>query len=112
MNDTYGLWVQKNGSLSDKSAQKEYGISHNEIIDAINMGELQFRESNVHGNIWLRLLRVEVENFVERKYGTGYLKEKKAKKELSEIDKELKILNARVSELESRKKELLKGIVK
>ena len=71
------LWVTKNQTLSDKSAEKEYGISHKEIFDAINARELQFREGSMHGNPWIRLLRVEVEKLVEKKYGTDYLKEKK-----------------------------------
>ena len=107
MSDTSHLWGIKNETLSDKSAEKEYGISNKEILDAINAGELQFRESSMHGNPWFRLLRVEVERLVEKKYGVNYLKERKAKKELSEINQELKTLNKRISELENRKKELL-----
>ncbi|MCL1917841.1 MAG: hypothetical protein FWG14_05940 [Peptococcaceae bacterium] len=104
--DTSYLWSQKNATLSDKSAEKEYGISRKEILEAINAGELQFREGSTHGNPWYRLLRIEIEAFVEKKYGVDYLKEKKAKKELTTINKELKELKARVAELESRKQEL------
>ena len=107
MNDTSNLWGIKNETLSDKSAESEYGISKKEILDAINAGELQFREGSMYGNPWFRLLRVEVERLVEKRYGADYLKEKKTKKELSEINRELKTLNKRISELESRKKELL-----
>ena len=106
MKNTSNLWGIKNQTLSDKSAEKEYGISRKEIIDAINARELQFREGSIYGNPWFRLLRVEVERLVEKKYGADYLKEKKNKKELSEINKELKTLLARVYELETRKKEL------
>ena len=80
MSDTLNLWGQKNETLSDKSAENEYGISRKEIIDAINAGELQFREGSMHGNPWFRLLRMEIEHLVEKKYGTDYLKEKKVKK--------------------------------
>ena len=107
MSDTSHLWGIKNQTLSDKSAEKEYGISRKEILDAINARELQFREGSVYGNPWFRLLRVEVERLVEKKYGTDYLKEKKNKKELSEINRELKTLRNRISELEYRKKTLL-----
>ena len=109
MDSTSYLWGQKNATLSDKSAEKEYGISRKEILEAINAGEIQFREGSTHGNPWFRLLRVEVERFVERKHGIGYLKEKKSKKELSEINKELKQLNARIAELEARKHDLIEG---
>ena len=105
MNDT-SLWTQKNKTLSDKSAEKEYGISRKEILNAIKAGELQYREGSIYGNPWFRLLRVEVEYLVEKRYGAGYLKEKRNKKELSEINRELKTLYRRILELETRKKEL------
>ena len=107
MDDTSYLWRKKNETLSDKTAEKEYGISRKEILAAINAGELQFREGSIYGNPWFRLLRTEVERLAEKKYGVDYLKEKKAKKELSEINRELKELHIRVAELEHRKKELL-----
>ena len=107
MSNTSKLWGMKNQTLSDKSAEKEYGISREEIIDAINAGELQFREGCIYDNPWFRLLRVEVESLVEKKYGADHLKKMKVKKELSEINRELKTLNTRVSELELRKKVLL-----
>ena len=107
MTGTSHLWGQKNATLSDKSAEKEYGLSHKEIIEAINAGELQFREGSIYGNPWFRLLRIEVEKLVENKFGIGYLREKKTKKELLAINKELKELNNRVSDLEKRKSELI-----
>ena len=107
MTGTSHLWGQKNATLSDKSAEKEYGLSRKEILEAINAGELQFREGSVHGNPWYRLLRIEVEKLVEIKYGVGYLREKKTKIELAAINKELKDLNKRVSDLEKRKSELI-----
>ena len=107
MTGTSNLWGRKNETLSDKSAEKEYGLSHEEILKAITSGELQFKEGSMHGNPWFRLLRSEVESLVVKKHGVRFLKEKKASKELSEVNKELKTLYSRVSELEKRKKELL-----
>ena len=107
MEETSGLWGRKNETLSDKSAAQEYGIPREELLNAINEGKLQFREGSMHGYPWFRLLRVEVEQYVEQKYGLDYLRERKSKKELSEINRELKELNKRVVELEARKRELL-----
>ena len=107
MSDTKHLWGQKNETLSDKSAAKEYGISREEIIEAINSGELQYKLSSMHGNPWFRLLRVEVERLVEKKHGSGYLKEIKVKKELTIINRELKELKKKIAELEERRDELL-----
>lgn len=107
MNADSGLWSQKGETLSDVSAEKEYCISRNDIYNAINQGKLQFRECYMHGNPWFRLLRREVEALVEEKFGADYVKGKKVKKELSQINRELKTLKARVCELEKRKSELL-----
>ena len=107
MNNTSHLWGVKNETLSDKSVEKEYGLSRKEIVDAINLGKLQFREGSMHGNPWFRLLRVEIEKFIEEKYGTDYLKDRKAKNYLSEINKELKTLRNRISILEKEKRKLL-----
>ena len=109
MTNTAGLWGQKNATLSDKTAALEYGISREELLKALNEGALQCREGSIYGNPWYRLLRTEVERYVEKTYGSKYLKERKAQKELSEINRELKELKKRTAELEARKKELCDG---
>ena len=58
------MWSRKGATLSDKSARQEFGLTQQEIIAAIRAGKLQFRESNMHGNPWFRLLRHEVEALV------------------------------------------------
>ncbi len=103
-------WLKKGATLSDKSAQKEFGLTQEEIIDAINGGKLQYRNNNVFGNPYWRLLRSEVESFVEEKYGSNYLKKKKIKKELAQTNKELKSLKAQVVYLKQRKDELLSSL--
>jgi hypothetical protein len=74
------VWVNKGATLSDKNAQKEFGLTRQEIIDAIREGKLQYRENHLYGNPYLRLIRVEVEELVNEKYGNDYLKRKKQKK--------------------------------
>ncbi len=100
-------WFKKGATLSDKSAQKEFGHTQEEIIEGIRGGKLQYRNNNVFGNPYLRLLRSEVEVFVDEKYGSDYLKKKKIKKELAQTNKELKGLKAQVISIEQRKAELL-----
>ncbi len=100
-------WNDREATLSDASAKKEYGLSHEEIINAIRRGELQFREGNMHGNLWLRLFRKEVENLVVKLYGIEYLKSRKNQYELVKIEKELRRLKKQIKELEARKAELL-----
>jgi hypothetical protein len=101
------VWSKKGATLSDKSARKEFGLIQEEIIEAIKNGKLQYRNNNIYGNPYFRLVRSEVEALVNEKHGGDYLKQKKLKKELSQINKELKILKTEIASLEQRKIELL-----
>ena len=99
-------WTKKNGSLSDKTAFTEFGLTQNHIINAISERKLQFREGSIYGNPFFRLLRTEVEKLVEEKFGKKFLIVAKAKTELKNINKELKELKFKVELLEKQKNEL------
>ena len=99
-------WGRKGATLGDKSARKEYGLTQDEIVEAIRSGELQYREGSIYGNPWLRLLRSEVEALVAKKRGGDYLSDRKAVTELERVNIELKRLKAEVCALEKRKAEL------
>ena len=109
MDSEYGdsVWAMKGATLSDKSAQKEFGLTFQEIVEGIRAGKLQYRENNIYGNPFLRLIRKEVEALVNEKYGDEYLKNKKLKQELAEINKTLRQLKSQTLSLEKRKAELL-----
>jgi len=100
-------WNKKGGTLSDKTAYKEWGLTLEDIIKAINEGKLQFREGAIYGNPYLRLVRSEVEKLAEEKLGKDLFNKKKAEKILKKINEELKDLKSRIAELEIRKKELI-----
>ena len=100
-------WQRKGATLSDTTARKEFGLTQDELLQAIRMGTLQYREGSIHGNPWLRLLRREVEALVKKQHGNDYLKEQKAKTELAQINRELKRLKTQVATLEGRKSQLL-----
>ena len=104
------VWTKKGGTLSDKSARNEFGLTQDAIIEAIKDGKLQYRKNYMHGNPYLRLIRGEVEALVGEKYGEKYLKNKKLKKELAQVNKELKRLKVELASLEQRKVELLENI--
>lgn len=104
------VWTIKGGTLSDKSARKEFGLTQEEIIEAINRGKLQYRNNYMHGNPYFKLVRSEVETLVDEKYGKNYLKKKKLKNELTQVNKELKRLKAETASLERRKVELMENI--
>ena len=106
------VWSKKNATLSNKTAEKEFGLTFDEIVEAIRAGKLQYRETSLYGNPFLRLIRSEVEALVSEKYGADYLKQKQSKKELAEVTKTLKALKEQVQALETRKAELLEFLGK
>ena len=66
MDAEYGdsVWTKKGATLSDKSAQKEFGLTFEEIVEGIRAGKLQYRENSIYGSPFLRLIRQEVEALV------------------------------------------------
>ena len=101
------MWSEKGATLSDKSARQEFGLAQEEIVAAIRAGKLQFRESNMHGNPWYRLLRHEVESLVREKSGPGHLHQKKLQQELADLTKEARKLTTRLKVIERRRAELM-----
>ena len=104
------IWSQKGATLSDKSARQEFGLTQEEIIAAIRAGKLQFRQSNMHGNPWFRLLRHEVEALVRDKSGQDHLHKKKLQKELADLNKEARKLKTRLKSIERRRAVLMKEL--
>jgi hypothetical protein len=100
-------WGGKGATLSDKTACSEYGLTKDEIYAAIDAGKLQYRPAAMHGNPWLRLLRREVEALVRTRSGDRYLRERKTRTELAQINRELKQLRAQLAALEERRAALL-----
>lgn len=107
MDDLDSEWQRKGTTLSDKSARNEFGLTQDEIFQAMRAGKLHYREASMHGNPWFRLLRREVEALVKKKYGGDYLKDQQVKTELGGINRELKRLKTRAAVLEKRKAKLM-----
>ena len=110
MSEIDSMWSRKGATLSDKSARQEFGLTQEEIIAAIRAGKLQFRESNMHGNPWYRLLRHEVESLVRDESGLDHLHEKKLRKELADLDKEARKITTRLKAIERRRAELITAL--
>ncbi len=100
-------WASKGATLSDKTARSEYGLTQDEIFDAIDAGKLQYRPAAMHGNPWLRLLRREVEDLAKAPHGDGHLRERQARTELARINRQRKQLRAQLATLEERRSVLL-----
>jgi hypothetical protein len=100
-------WGRKGATLSDKTARAEFGLTQEEIYDAIDAGKLQYRRAAMHGYPWLRLLRREVEDLVSTRHGERYLRERRARTELKRVNRELKQLRTQFTALEERRAALL-----
>ena len=100
-------WGRKGATLSDKTARAEFGLTQDEIYDAIDAGKLQYRRAAMHGYPWLRLLRREVEDLVSTRHGERYLRERQARTELKRVNRELKQLRTQLTALEERQAALL-----
>ena len=78
-------WGRKGATISDKTARSEYGLTQDEIYDAIDAGKLQYRPAAMHGNPWLRLLRREVEDLARTLHGDRDVREKQARAEMARV---------------------------
>ena len=102
----YGEWNRKGATLSDVTAQKEYGISRDLVIKGIESGQLEYREGSVWGNPYLRVLRSQLEKYISQQLGNEYLMTIKNKAELDAIKKEMNVIMKRMDALQKRKAEI------
>jgi hypothetical protein len=100
-------WRRKGATLSDKTARKEFGLTQDEIVSAIDGGQLHYRLGSMHGNPWLRLLRREVEELMSSTYNDQAHRGRWAQAELGRVDREIKHLRTQVASLEAKRAELL-----
>ncbi len=108
----YGEWNRKGSVLSEKTAEKEYGVTRDFILTGIQTGKLEYREGSVWGNPYLRVLRSQLETYIADRLGSEYLSSKKAKTELRVIIKEMSELRDKLAKCEARKSELEREIKK
>jgi len=105
----YGEWNRKGATLSDATAQKEYGISRELIIQGIREGKLEYREGAIWGNPYLKLLRGQLEAYIAAQLGPNHLNAGKHRTELKKINKEIASLESKLAELRVRKTMLETG---
>jgi len=100
------IWTIKGATLSDKSVRDEYGLTQAEIVLAIKTGKLQYRINYIFENPYFKLIRTEIELYINEKYGSEYLQTRKLKTELEQINKKLRSLKNQTKTLEKRKDKL------
>ena len=104
MSNLFGQLVELR--LVDKMPLKEFGLTRQELVQAIRDGKLRYQELNMHGNPWLKLVRSEVESLVVEKRGESYFHKKKIENELTQVNSQLKKLKFQLVSLERKKAEL------
>ena len=102
----YGEWNRKGATLSDVTAHKEYGVSRDFIVQGIRAGKLEYREGSVWGNPYLKVLRSQLEQYIVEQLGSKHLAGRKNQAELRKINKEIAVLEKRLTELQARKVEI------
>jgi hypothetical protein len=102
----YGEWTRKGGTLTEVTAQKEYGIDRDFIVQGIRSGKLEYREAAIFGNPCLRILRTQFEQYINEQLGPQYLVNQKVQTELRQIKKEIGSLKRKLAALEARKAEI------
>jgi hypothetical protein len=102
----YGEWNRKGATLSDVTAEKEFGVTRDFIVEGIRAGKLEYRDGAVWGNAYLRVLRRQLELYIAEKLGSEFLIGKKAQIELPAVKKEITDLRKKLDTFEARKAEL------
>jgi hypothetical protein len=108
----YGEWNRKGASLSDVTAQKEYGVSRDFIVQGIRAGKLEYQEGSIWGNPYLRILRSQLEQYIAQQLGSNNLAGTKARTELRKINHEIASLKKKLATLQAKKAEMENAISK
>ncbi len=99
----YGEWNRKGATLSDVTAEAEYGVSRDFIIKGIEAAKLEYRPGAIWGNPYLRILRSQLERYIAEELGEDYLVKAKSQAELRRIKKEIADLKKQLTALQARK---------
>jgi hypothetical protein len=90
----YGEWTLKGATLTEATAQKEYGVDRDFIVQGIRSGKLEYREASMFGNPCLRILRSQLEQYIAAQLGPQHLGSQKVQTELRQIKKRLGVSSA------------------
>jgi hypothetical protein len=106
----YGGWNRKGATLSDVTAEKEYGVTRDFIVEGIRAGKLDYRDGAIWGNPYLRILKSQLELYIAEKPGSEHLLGRKAQTESRAVKKEIAGLRTKLAALEARRAELEREI--
>lgn len=102
----HGEWTMKGAALGDVTAEAEYGVDRSFIIKGIKSADLEYRNGEMWGNPYLRVLRSQLEKYISKELGDVYLANVKHQAELREVKKNIASLKKKLKVLESRKTDI------
>jgi hypothetical protein len=108
----YGEWNRKGATLSDVTAEAEYGVSRDFIVKGIEMAKLEYREGAIWGNPYLRILRSQLEKYISEEFGEAYLLKVKNQVKLRKIKKDISNSKKKLEDLEEQKADLEESLRK
>ena len=108
----YGEWNRKGATLSDVTAEAEYGVNRDFIVKGIEMAKLEYRDGAIWGNPYLRILRSQLEKYIGEELGEAYLLKVKNQAELRKIKKEISNLKKKLKDLEGQKADIEESLRK
>lgn len=95
-------WNAKGATLSDATAEKEFGIPRADLHRAIQAGRLHYQVASMHGNPWFRLLRTEVEAMAKERLGADGLQQRALQTQLAKAQREIRSLQKRQTALKKQ----------
>lgn len=98
----YGEWTQKGATLSDATAETEYGVSGDFIVKGIEAAKLEYRPGAIWGNPIIKILRSQLEKYIAEELGADYLAKIKSQTELRKVKKEITALKKQLTALQAR----------
>jgi hypothetical protein len=108
----HGEWNRKGATLSDITAEAEYGVNRDFIVKGIQTAKLEYRDGAMWGNPYLRILRSQLEKYITEELGEDYLVRVKTHTELRKIQKEISDLKKKLNVLQDRKTVLEESLKK
>jgi hypothetical protein len=99
----HGEWTLKGATLSDTTAETEYGVSRDFIVKGIKAAKLEYRPGAIWGNPYLKILRSQLERYIAEELGADYLVKVKSQTELRKVKKEIAALKKQLATLQERK---------
>lgn len=100
-------WKLKGGSLTVEQAVKEFEVAPDFIMNAINIGKLEFRQGNTKGRYWTKILRIQLDRLIkEDPAGSLHLARLQVSRGLHKVNGEISSIKKMLAGLQEKKLEI------